>query len=60
MGRISLYSITNTQYASNSPYGYSPYGYGYGSNRWGYAPYSYGNYRFVSIMPACYQPGGPC
>ena len=28
--------------------GYSPYGYGYGSNSWGYTPYSYGNYRFVS------------
>ncbi len=32
VGRISLYSITNTQYAGNSPYGYSPYGFG----RYGY------------------------
>jgi hypothetical protein len=28
--------------------GYSPYGYGYGSNSWGYAPYGYTGYRFVS------------
>jgi hypothetical protein len=28
--------------------GYSPYGYGYGSNSWGYAPYGHSGYRFVS------------
>jgi hypothetical protein len=28
--------------------GYSPYGYGYGSNSWGYAPYGNTGYRFVS------------
>ena len=28
VGRISLYSITSTQYSNGSPYGYSPYGYG--------------------------------
>ncbi|SMB88676.1 hypothetical protein SAMN00120144_3460 [Hymenobacter roseosalivarius DSM 11622] len=36
VGRISLYSITNNQYAGNGPYGYSPYGYGrYGNGGFG-------------------------
>ncbi|QDA59417.1 hypothetical protein [Hymenobacter jejuensis] len=45
VGRISLYSITRTQY-SNSPYGYSPYG-GFGRfGGYGYG-YPYGGYQTV-------------
>jgi hypothetical protein len=36
-----LYSITNTQYAGNSPYGYNPYGFG----RYGYGGFGGPMYR---------------
>jgi len=50
VGRLSLYSITRTQYAGGSPFGYSPFGYGgfgypYGGGFGGY-PYG-GGYRTV-------------
>lgn len=49
VGRLSLYSITRTQYAGGSPFGYSPFGYGgfgmpYGG---GFGGYPYGGYRTV-------------
>ena len=50
VGRISLYSITRTQYGG-SPYGYSPFGYGYGGfgspYGGGFGGYPYNGYRTV-------------
>ncbi|UOR04035.1 hypothetical protein MUN82_13900 [Hymenobacter aerilatus] len=51
VGRLSLYSITRTQYAGGSPFGYSPFGYGYGGFGMpyggGFGGYPYGGYRTV-------------
>lgn len=51
VGRLSLYSITRTQYAGGSPFGYSPFGYGYGGFGYpyggGFGGSPYGGYRTV-------------
>ena len=46
-GRISLYSITTTQYANPGGFGYPGYGYGYGGYGMGGFGYPYGGYRTV-------------
>ncbi|MCI1189554.1 hypothetical protein MON38_19190 [Hymenobacter sp. DH14] len=46
-GRISLYSITTTQYSSPGGFGYPGYGYGYGGYGMGGFGYPYGGYRTV-------------
>ena len=46
-GRISLYSITTTQYSNPGGYGYPGYGYGYGGYGMGGFGSPYGGYRTV-------------